>query len=66
MWIQAVNHFEQKPMASVDESPLEEAQKRIPHEYWKYLNVFVMTVSSRSVIGSKGGLRFDEAASRRG
>ena len=26
----------------------------------------VMTGSSRSVIGSKGGLRFDEAASRRG
>ena len=26
----------------------------------------VMTGSSQSVIGSKGGLRFDEAASRRG
>ena len=28
--------------------------------------MIVMTGSSRSVIGSKGGLRFNEAASRRG
>ena len=45
MWIQAVNHFEQKPVASVNESLLEEAQKRVPCEYWKYLNVFSKTKS---------------------
>ena len=46
-WIQAINHFEQKPAASVDESLLEEVQKRVPHEYWKYLNVFSKTKSER-------------------
>ena len=46
-WIQAVNHSEQKPAAPVDESLLEEAQKRIPREYWKYLNVFSKTKSER-------------------
>ena len=46
-WIQAVNHFQQKPTASVDESLLEEAQKRVPREYWKYLNVFSKMKSER-------------------
>ena len=46
-WIQAINHFEQKPVASVDESLLEEAQKHVPCEYWKYLNVFSKTKSER-------------------
>ena len=46
-WIQAIKHFEQKPAASVDESLLEEAQKHVPHEYWKYLNVFSKTKSER-------------------
>ena len=46
-WIQAVNHFEQKPVVSVDESLLEEAQKCVPREYWKYLNVFSKTKSER-------------------
>ena len=32
-WIQAINHFEQKPVASVDESLLEKAQKHVPWEY---------------------------------
>ena len=40
MWVQAVKIHEQKSETSVDESLLEEAQKRVPHEYWKYLNVF--------------------------
>ena len=30
MWIQAINHFKQKPVASVDELLLEEAQKMCP------------------------------------
>ena len=47
MWIQAVNHFKQKPMASVDELLLEEAQKRVPCKYWKYLNMFSKTKSER-------------------
>ena len=34
--------------------------------YTRMQSVAVMTSSSRSVIGSKGGLKFDEAASRRG
>ena len=46
-WIQTINHFEQKPAAPVDESLLEEAQKRVPCEYWKYLNVFSKTKSER-------------------
>ena len=47
MWIQAINHFEQKPVTSIDESLLEEAQKHVPREYWKYLNVFSKTKSER-------------------
>ena len=47
MWIQAINHFEQKPAAPVDESLLKEAQKWVPHEYWKYLNVFSKTKSEQ-------------------
>ena len=42
------------------------ADDQRPADYLEGLLVLVMTVSSRSVIGSKGGLRFDEAASRRG
>ena len=41
MWIQAINHHEQKSATPIDESLLEEAQKYVPHEYWKYLNVFL-------------------------
>ena len=46
-WIQAVNHFKQKPEASVDKLLLKEAQKRVPRKYWKYLNVFSKTKSER-------------------
>ena len=41
MWIQAINHHEQKSMIPANELPLEEAQKCVPHEYWKYLNIFL-------------------------
>ena len=47
MWVQAVNSHEQKSSAPVDESLLEEAQKRVPREYWKYLNVFSKMKSER-------------------
>ena len=46
-WIQAVKIHEQKSETPVDESLLEEAQKHIPREYWKYLNVFSKTKSER-------------------
>ena len=46
-WVQAVKIHEQKSETLVDESLLEEAQKRIPREYWKYLNVFSKTKSER-------------------
>ena len=44
-WIQAVNHHKQKFMTPVDELLLKEAQKLVPCEYWKYLNVFSKTKS---------------------
>ena len=47
MWVQAVKFHEQKPETPVNESLLEEAQKRVPCEYWKYLNVFSKTKSER-------------------
>ena len=47
MWVQAVKIHEQKSETPVDESLLEEAQKRVPCEYWKYLNVFSKTKSER-------------------
>ena len=43
--MQAVKTHEQKSEAPVDETLLEEAQKRVPREYWKYLNVFSKTKS---------------------
>ena len=43
MWVQAVKIHEQKPETPVNESLLEEAQKCVLHEYWKYLNVFSKT-----------------------
>ena len=46
-WVQAVKIHEQKSETPVDESLLEEAQRRVPHEYWKYLNVFSKTKSER-------------------
>ena len=45
--MQAVKVHEQKSETPVDESLLEEAQKRVPREYWKYLNVFSKTKSER-------------------
>ena len=45
MWVQAIKIHEQKSEIPVNESLLEEAQKRVPREYWKYLNVFSKTKS---------------------
>ena len=59
MWIQAVNHSEQKPPASVDESLLEEAQKRVLREYWRYLNVFSKTKSERMPVRKPWDHRID-------
>ena len=42
-WVQAVISHEQKSETPVDESLLKEAQKHVPHEYWKYLTVFSKT-----------------------
>ena len=39
-WVQAIKIHKQKSETPVDESLLEEAQKHVPCEYWKYLNVF--------------------------
>jgi len=38
-WIQAVKSHDSK--VTVNESTLEDAQKLVPHEYWKYLDVFL-------------------------
>ena len=46
-WVQAIKIQEQKSETPVDESLLEEAQKRVPCEYWKYLNVFSKTKSEQ-------------------
>ena len=39
-WVQAIKIHKQKSETPVDKSLLKEAQKCVPHEYWKYLNVF--------------------------
>ena len=44
-WIQALKNHESK--GDVDESTLEEAQKLVPREYWKYLDVFSKPKSER-------------------
>ena len=45
--MQAVKIHKQKSETPVNESLLEEAQKCVPHEYWKYLNVFSKTKLER-------------------
>ena len=46
-WVQAVKIYKQKSETPIDESLLEEAQKHVPREYWKYLNVFSKTKSEQ-------------------
>ena len=45
--MQAIKIHKQKSETPVDESLLEEAQKRVPREYWEYLNVFSKTKLER-------------------
>ena len=59
MWIQAVNHHEQKPTAPVNELLLEEAQKCVPREYRKYLNVFSRTKSEQMPVCKPWDHRID-------
>ena len=44
-WVQAIKIHKQMSETPVNESLLEEAQKRVPREYWKYLYVFSKTKS---------------------
>ena len=48
MWIQALKNHESK--GDVDKSTLEEAQKLVPCEYWKYLDVFSKSKSERMLL----------------
>src|SRR5437899_5216512 len=44
-WVQAIKAHDSKE--TIDESTLEEAQKLVPKEYWRYLNVFSKKSSER-------------------